>query len=343
MFAPLVSKPKAVSGPLKSSASLQSILVKKQARSHEHELGPAGGKPSSGQSRDFRDIPRFPPDRASRPRALSPLTSFLTGTIQPKPVVQASWPLTGPNVRPLDTASQASGVNDTTCVVDQAEVRDQTAGPGSAAPTPSAPGPTPPAPTAPASPTVDRIDLVNTPTGAISGYPAVTSGDLNTPGPFNNATTNGVSHSLQVHFHLDNGNSSALVPRREIQRTSTSGGTASLNPPDRPAPGGIGPPTPGGFSGFLTGPDGPASHEIQRPSADKIVVADAPGFAAIPAGSFPVTYQAHFTVTVAAGSTDIASIHYDVLIDKRTSTDVPNHENRSFSSSKSDLVRGRSL
>jgi hypothetical protein len=195
----------------------------------------------------------------------------------------------------------------------------------------------------PTSPTVDRIDLVNTPTGAISGYPAVTSGDLNTPGPFNSSTTNGVSHALQVHFHLDNGNSSALTPRREIQRTSTFAGTVSMNPPDRPAPGGIGPATPGGFGGVLIGPDGPPSHEIRRPTADKIVVADAPGFASVPTGSFPVTYRAHFAVTVAAASTDIARINYDVLIDKRTATEVPNTENRSFSTQKLDLVRGRSL
>jgi hypothetical protein len=195
----------------------------------------------------------------------------------------------------------------------------------------------------PTGPTVDRIDLVNTPTGAVAGFPAVTAGDLNTPGPFNSSTTNGVGHSLQVHFHLDNGNSSALTPRREIQRTAMVTGSVSNNPPDRPAPGGIGPPAPGGFEGVLIGPDGPGSHEIKRPTADKIVVADAPGVADVPTGSFPVTYKAHFAVTLAAASTDIARINYDVLIDKRTATDVPNTENQSLTTEKQDLVRARSL
>lgn len=345
MFAPLLSKAKADSSRLKTSSPQRSTLVTQPARGRGRESGRAGGQPRPGQSWDFSKIPVFPPARASRPEALSPLTTFLPGIIQPKLAAQASSPLAGSNLRPLDAYSKASGLSEATRVVDRAEVRDQAAGSGSAAPTPT---PTTPAPaasasTAPATPTVDGIDLVNTPTGAISGYTRITSGDLNTPGPFNNPTTKGVSHPLQVHFHLGSGDSSALVPRREIQRTSTFGTTTSLNPPDKPAPGGIGPPTPGGFEGVVTGPDGPSSHEIKRPTTDKIVVADAPGFATLPTGSFPATYKAHFSVTVAAGSTDIASVNYDVLIEKRSPTDVPNKENRSFITGKNDLVRGQSL
>jgi hypothetical protein len=234
---------------------------------------------------------------------------------------------------PVYPSISAAVVNDQSLISDHVEISDQAGGPAA----PAAPA------SPPSTPTVDQIDLVNTATGAIGGYPAVTTGDLNTPGPFNNPTTKGVSHSLQVHFHLDNGNSSALTPRREIQRTSTTGGTVSNNPPDRPAPGGVGPPTPGGFTGVLIGPDGPGAHEIQRPSTDKIVIADAPGFAALSASSFPATYKAHFTVTVAAGGADVARINYDVLIEKRSATDVPNTENRSVSTAKEDLVRGRSL
>jgi hypothetical protein len=190
---------------------------------------------------------------------------------------------------------------------------------------------------------VDRIDFVNTSAGAITGFPAITSGNLNTPGPYNNPTTNGVKHGLQVHFHLDRGTSSALTPRREIQRTSTGGSVVQKNPPDRPAPPGGGAATPGGFDGTQIGPDGPASHEILRPSADKIVVADVPGFPAVPPVNFPATYRAHFTVTVAAGTTDVARIKYDVLINKTSASDVPNTENRSVVTEKEDLVRGRCL
>jgi hypothetical protein len=125
-------------------------------------------------------------------------------------------------------------------------------------------------------PTVDRIDLVNTTAGAITSYAPISSGDLNIPGPFNSAT--GVNHVLQAHFHLDRGDSSTLTPRREIQRTSTGGGRTQMNPPDRPATGGIGPPALGGFGGVLMGPDGPGAHEIRRPTRDKIVVADSPVF-----------------------------------------------------------------
>jgi len=96
-----------------------------------------------------------------------------------------------------------------------------------------------------------------------------------------------------------------------------------MNPPDRPATGGIGPPALGGFGGVLMGPDGPGAHEIRRPTRDKIVVADSPGFFPLAANAFPVTYRAHYTLTVASRAADIARIKYDVLINKRTSTEVP--------------------
>jgi len=148
---------------------------------------------------------------------------------------------------------------------------------------------------------------------------------------------------LQVHFHLDVGNSRTVRARREIQRTSTSGGTARQNPPDRPAAGGN-PAAAGGFGGVLVGPDGPPAHEVQRPSDNLIVIADAPGFASMAAASFPVTYQAHFTVTLATNSgRDIALIRYDVQINKQTATEVPNTENRSVVVEKRDLFLGRTL
>jgi hypothetical protein len=333
VFAPNVAKPrtKATEGSTSSPARMLQQTVGHRAALRlpaQRTASPSGNEPGgylrretnpngmtapaapSAVSWDFSETPLFPPNQVRAP---------------PRPSVRTAQPF---------------GMTDASCVADRSEVDDTSPGSGSASP---APAPAPAASKAPIVPTVDRIDLVNTSTGAISGYPAVTSGDLNTPGPFNNSTTNGVSHSLQVHFHLDNGNSSALTPRREIQRTSTSAGADSKNPPDRPPPGGVGPSTPGGFKGVIIGPDGPAGHEIKRPTADKIVVADAPGFASMPTGSFPVTYKAHFAVTVAAASTDIARINYDVLIDKRTATEVPNTENRSVSTQKSDLVRGRAL
>jgi hypothetical protein len=155
-----------------------------------------------------------------------------------------------------------------------------------------------------------------------------------------------MNNSHQIHFHLDHGASADLTPVREIQRTATVGaGTISNNPPDEVLPPGVaGPTRPGGFTGVLIGPDGPGAHEIQRPSADKIVVADAPGLRGLTAASFPVTYRSHFILTVNdARNAPIARINYDVLMDRRTQADVPNTENRIFSTAKRDFVRGKTL
>ena len=209
---------------------------------------------------------------------------------------------------------------------------------------PGAPPPGPPVGTPP-SISVDRIDVVDSPAGAIGGFPGILgNADLNAPGAFNDPTE--VKNVHQIHFHLDHGSSADLTPAREIQRTSTLGaGTVRKNPPDEVLPPGVaGPTRPGGFTGVLIGPDGPGAHEIQRPSADKIVVADAPGFRGLVAANFPVTYRAHFILTVSdTGNAPIARINYDVLIDRRTQADVPNTENRIFSTAKRDFVRGKTL
>jgi hypothetical protein len=223
--------------------------------------------------------------------------------------------------------------------IDVTELADQTTATGAAAPTHAAP-----TRRAPARPAVDRIDLITSSAGATTGYPAITSGNLNLPGPFNNPASGGVNNALQVRFHLDRGSSSSLSPRREIQRTASFAGAENKNPPDRPAAAGAaGPPTPGGFLGVIVGPDGPAAHEVLRPTADTIVVADAPGVGALAAAQYPFTYQAHFAVTVADGTGDVAQARYEVRISKTSATNVPNAENRSFSTEKRDLVRGRAL
>ncbi len=209
------------------------------------------------------------------------------------------------------------------------------------------PGPVPAGPPtgAPPSVSVDRIDLVNSGAGAIGGFPAILGGaSLNTPGTFNSPTE--VKNSLQVHFHVDHGSSAGLTPVREIQRTATlAAGVVLNNPPDQVLPPGVaGPPAPGGFTGVLIGNDGPAAHEIQRPNAHSIVVADAPGLAGLVAASYPVTYRAHFILTLNdARNAPIARVNFDVLIDKRSAAEVPNTENRAVVTAKKDLVRGKDL
>lgn len=197
----------------------------------------------------------------------------------------------------------------------------------------------------PPSLSVDRIDLVTSSAGAIGGFPPIVGGaSLNTPGPFNSPTE--VKNSLQVHFHVDNGSSADLTPVREIQRTATTAaGMVSNNPPDEVLPPGVaGPTRPGGFTGVLIGNDGPAAHEIMRPDAHTIVVADAPGLSGMVTASYPVTYMAHFILTMRdPRNAPIARINFDVRIDKRSENEVPNTENRAFFTAKRDFVRGRNL
>jgi peptidoglycan hydrolase-like protein with peptidoglycan-binding domain len=214
------------------------------------------------------------------------------------------------------------------------------------------PGPVPAGPPTgtPPSLSVDRIDVIDSAAGAIAGFPAITGGaSLDTPGPFNSPTE--VKNSVQVHFHVDNGSSADLTPLREIQRTATlAAGVVLDNPPDQVLPPGIaGPPAPGGFTGVLIGNDGPAAHEIQRPDAQTIVVADAPGLGTTPppglvAAQYPVTYRAHFILTMNdARNAPIARANFDVLIDKRAPAEVPNTENRVVTTAKRDFVRGKDL
>jgi len=310
MFAPLELKAKAGAGSRRTPVLQRSTRPMQQAGDNAAMLGQVSSASTSGRTWDFSKVAIFPPETRQGGYAPHVVRSGVS-----------------------DASKLVSKEEDDSPARNTRAVHDQSAGSGSGSGVRSGPSTT--------GPTVDRIDLVNTTAGAITSYAPISSGDLNTPGPFNSA--NGVNHALQVHFHLDKGDSSTLTPRREIQRTATAGGRTSMNPPDRLATGGIGPPAPGGFGGVLMGPDGPGAHEIRRPSKDKIVVADAPGLFPIAANAFPVTYKAHFTVTIASGTADIARIKYDVVIDKRTSTEVPNTENRSLATAKEDLVRARPL
>ncbi len=192
---------------------------------------------------------------------------------------------------------------------------------------------------------VDRIDIIDGSAGAIGGFPAILgNADLNTPGPFNYASTGEVKNVHQIHFHLDSGNSAGLTPMRVVQGSNWKAGVESKHPPDQVLPPGtFGPPAPGGFGGVRTAPDGPPVHEIQRPSTDKIVVADAPGTRSLSSAQYPYIHKSTFTLTVAGGGADIARIKYGVRIQKNNATDIPNTENRIFAIEKEDLVRGKSL
>jgi hypothetical protein len=214
--------------------------------------------------------------------------------------------------------------------------------PNRVAPIPPIPGGPPVATPIPLS--VDRIDVIDSPVGAIGGYPAILgNASLNTPGPFNDPTE--VKNVHQISFHLDNGNSADLTPLREVQATATlAGGRVDIPPDEVLPPGFVGPPRPGGFAGILIGNDGPGAHEIQRPTADTIVIADAPGPRGLVPANFPITFRAHFILTVSdARNAPIARINYDVIIDRRSVADVPNTENRITATARRDFVRARNL
>ncbi|MDT7543563.1 MAG: hypothetical protein QOE33_3467 [Acidobacteriota bacterium] len=206
--------------------------------------------------------------------------------------------------------------------------------------------PAPPASTS--SETVDRIDIVDSASGATTGFQKVKEGDLNVPGPYNNPKTGGVSHALQVHFHLDKGDAANLTPKREIQMSASAGKKTFKNPPDQLPPAGQkGDPTPGGFEGSKVAPDGPRAHEIMRPTAKELVAADAPGTVVDPTKGgalYPVSIKAHFTLTVAdKNGKDIARTRYDVLIEKTDEKNIPNKQNELAVLEKKDLVRGKDL
>lgn len=208
-------------------------------------------------------------------------------------------------------------------------------------------GPAAPAKKATPAPalSVDKIKIVDSASGAIGGYAAVTSGNLNSPGPWNSSTSGGVSNVHQIHFHLDNGDSANLAPTRIVRGSNWMNGVEHKHPLDQVLPAGqFGPPTPGGFGGFMDTPDGPAAHEIQRPATDSLVVADGPGVTALGTSQFPYVHQSTFGLTVsAADGTAIARIRYGVHISKTSKTNVPNDVNTITSIEKRDLVRNKAL
>ena len=207
------------------------------------------------------------------------------------------------------------------------------------------PAPAKPASTPAVALSVDKIDIVDSATGAIGGYPAITSGDLNAPGPFNSTATGGVNNVHQIHVHLDNGSSASLTPTRIVRGSNWLNGVELKHPADQVMPAGeAGPPKAGGFGGVMDAPDGPAAHEIKRPTTDKLVVADAPGIGRLAASHYPYVHKSTFSLTVSASSgAAIASIRYGVRISKKTATDIPNTENAITSIEKKDLVRGKAL
>lgn len=199
------------------------------------------------------------------------------------------------------------------------------------------------------APTVDRIDVIDSPAGAVGGYGAIRSGGhLDVPGPFNDPKNGGVANFHQIHFHLDAGSPDDLVPERWVQRTMWLSQGVGANGKlvwladskrvteeqgDRAVVG-----------GDTYAPDGPGEHEIIRsPDSNLLSVADGPGVGRM--DKFPFVFKASFimTVTNRHTGTQVARVAYDVLIVKLTPTETQNKENKITVLKKTDVARGRDL
>lgn len=186
--------------------------------------------------------------------------------------------------------------------------------------------------------TVSGIEIVDSSKGAATGFAAIEDGfaDLNTPGPFNDPESGETRNVHQVHFHVDQGDSAELVPKRRVKATANYGGKIEEYPEAGSNPGGV------RGSGLQN--DGPLEREVLRPGTDEIVVADAPGAKYLKEGDYPFTLLADFNLTVSdAKGADVASVEYLVKIQKESLTDVPNSANKVRAVEKKDLVRGKKL
>jgi hypothetical protein len=149
------------------------------------------------------------------------------------------------------------------------------------------------------SPVIDSVDLIDSSTGAVGGFPAIScDASLDHPGPYNDHWWKGsVANVQQVHFHLSQGWPGDVRVNRQINRTAST--AKKQNDPK-------------------VGWDGPPEHEILT-TKDKLVVADAPGFCSRASeDDFPVTYSADFSL-YAFDPLDmkvLASISYHVEISK---------------------------
>lgn len=174
------------------------------------------------------------------------------------------------------------------------------------------------------TPAVDRIDIIDSTEGRARCFEETDRySNENVPGEYNNRETGEVTNVHQIHFHLDRGNTSQLIPYRYIDAIYTTG---SLSYPH-------------------IGPDGPPPHEVCSPNEDKMAVADAPGkWSWGPFDRYPFKLDAHFYLMVTDKKGNrIAQAEYNVEIEKTDKDNIPNKVNRIYATKKRDFVRNRDL
>jgi hypothetical protein len=118
---------------------------------------------------------------------------------------------------------------------------------------------------------VTAVTLINSPTGALSGFPSIANvPDMNTPGPFNDTTTGACQNVQQIRFDLSG------IPNNEVDLLRTKDGVAGPVGQEQPR----------------KGPDGPSDPTKLRQNS-LVAVADTPGISRATSG-FPLRYAMNF-------------------------------------------------
>ena len=118
---------------------------------------------------------------------------------------------------------------------------------------------------------VTAVTLIDSATGALSGFPSLANvPDLNTPGPFNDTTTGACQNVQQIRFDLSG------IPNNEVNLVRTKDGVAGPVGQEQPR----------------KGPDGPSDPTKLRQNS-LIAVADCPGISKATSG-FPLRYAMNF-------------------------------------------------
>jgi hypothetical protein len=118
---------------------------------------------------------------------------------------------------------------------------------------------------------VTAVTLIDSATGALSGFPSLAGvPDLNTPGPFNDTTTGACQNVQQIRFDLSG------IPNNEVDLVRTKDGVAGPVGQEQPR----------------KGPDGPSDPTKLRQNS-LIGVADCPGISKATSG-FPLRYAMNF-------------------------------------------------
>lgn len=154
---------------------------------------------------------------------------------------------------------------------------------------------------APRAGKVTSVTLIDSPSGALSGFPAIAGApDLNIPGPFNDTQTGACQNVQQIKFDLSG------IPSNEVNLARLKDGVAGPVGHEQPRKG-------------LDGPSDPT--KLRRNNL--IAVADCPGIGRAHSG-FPLHYDVKFQLYAfdAVSTAILAKATYSVNILKQAVNDT---------------------